>query len=144
MPNLKVMAILDTYRVSGPCRGLYQLVEELEKLGIETVVSLFLLSRWKDCPAIEEAKKRGLTIEILRQYRRFDPGLVIQLYKIAKKHHVHLIQSHNYKPAFLAWCLKPMIRVPWVAFAHGYTHEDSRIACTNSRIRGKRNQRYRV
>jgi glycosyltransferase involved in cell wall biosynthesis len=44
---------------------------------------------------------------------------------------VDVLQSHGYKAALVAWCLKRVTGLPWVAFAHGYTSENRRITLYN-------------
>jgi glycosyltransferase involved in cell wall biosynthesis len=44
---------------------------------------------------------------------------------------VAILQSHGYKPAVLAWFLKRLTGLPWVAVVHGHTSENKRIAFYN-------------
>jgi glycosyltransferase involved in cell wall biosynthesis len=128
---VNVLALIAATEVSGPCSGLFQLVEQSKDREARFVLGMFLLESYATCAAIEEAQRRGFQTAILSQRRRYDPGLISQAWRVIKKHRVELLQSHGYKPALLAWCLKWFVRIPWVAFAHGYTSENRRMALYN-------------
>jgi glycosyltransferase involved in cell wall biosynthesis len=128
---VNVLALIAAGEVSGPCRGLFQLIELSKGTGAQFVVGMFLLPSYATTPSIEECKRRGFQIEILTQRARYDPGLIVQAWWVLRKHRVELLQSHGYKPALLAWCLKSLTGIPWVAFVHGYTSENWRIALYN-------------
>ena len=51
--------------------------------------------------------------------------------QIVKKHNISILQSHSYKAAAVAWILKRLTGLPWVAFVHGYTAESRRMAMYN-------------
>jgi glycosyltransferase involved in cell wall biosynthesis len=125
-----VLALMDTMKVSGPCRGLFQLVK-LTQEDIRFVLGMFLIGGAATSSPIEEAKRRGYEVATLSQRRRYDPGLILQAWKIMRHYGVQIIQSHSYRPAFMAWCLKRVTGLPWIAFAHGYTSENKRMAVYN-------------
>jgi glycosyltransferase involved in cell wall biosynthesis len=130
--NIRVFAIIASGAVSGPCRGLFQLAEQTKDMGVDFLLGLFLLRAYATTPSIDEAERRGHRIAILRQrhvYDFFRP--ILQGLKITRKQKVSILQSHGYKPALLAWALKLLTGLPWIAFAHGYTSENRRIALYN-------------
>lgn len=128
---MKVFAMIDTFQVSGPCRGLFQVVEQTKEAGVQFVLGMFLVRTSVFSPAIEEGKRRGVEVALLSQKRRYDPWLILQAWKAVRAHKVTIVQSHGYKPAFLAWCLNHLTGVPWIAFSHGYTSENFRISLYN-------------
>ena len=128
---LKVLAMRDTYHVSGPCRGIMHLVEGTESKGVQFIIGMFLVGSHLTSPAIEEFKRHGFQLAVWSQRRRYDPSLIYQSWKTAREHNVTILQSHGYKPAVLAWCLKRLIGLPWVAVVHGHTSENKRIAFYN-------------
>jgi glycosyltransferase involved in cell wall biosynthesis len=128
---MKVLALIAASDVSGPCRGLFQLVEQMKDTGVGFILGMFLVKRVTTSPSIEEAQRRGFCVEVLSQARRYDPGLMRQARNIVRQHRVAIVQSHGYKGALLAWVLHRMSGIPWVAFAHGYTNENRRIGLYN-------------
>lgn len=127
---MKVFGVMATSEVSGPCRGLFQLVKEAQKAEVRFVLGMFVRSVGTT-PAIEEARRRGFRVAVLAQERRYDPKLIPQAWNVVREEDVTVLQSHGYKPALLAWCLKHVTGLPWVAFSHGYTSENRRMAIYN-------------
>ena len=130
-PRQSVLAMIDARQVSGPCRGLFQLVKLARPEGVQIIPAMFHGQGMAVPPASEEAQRRGYRVALFEQSRRYDPLLIPQACQVVQRHGVTILQSHGYKPAVLAWCLKRMTGLPWVAFSHGYTSEDRRIALYN-------------
>ena len=128
---MNILAFIATTEVSGPCRGLFQLVEHSKDQGVQFVLGMFLIRPYVTSAAIEEAKRRGFETRVLSQRFRYDPWLISQAWRVVREHKVNILQSHGYKGALLAWCLRGLTGLPWVAFAHGYTSENQRIALYN-------------
>lgn len=128
---IRVLALIDTRQVNGPCRGLFQLAERAKHLDIDLVLAMFHKRSRPIYPSIEEARRRGYPVCILSESLRYDPTLILQAYRVARQHRVTLVQSHGYKPAVVAWALQRLLRLPWVAFSHGYTHESRLMALYN-------------
>jgi glycosyltransferase involved in cell wall biosynthesis len=129
---LRVLALMDTYRVSGPCLGLFELIEQIPDGGPQFVVGFFLRDPDKSSPACEEASRRGIPLALFREKYRYDPRPILQAMRVVKTHNISILQSHGYKSGAVAWILKRLTGLPWVAFVHGYTAEDRRIAIYNS------------
>jgi glycosyltransferase involved in cell wall biosynthesis len=130
--DIRVFAIIASGAVSGPCRGLFQLAEQTKDMGVDFLLGLFLLRSFPTTPSIDEAERRGYRVAILRQrnaYDFFQP--ILQGLKIIREGKMSILQSHGYKPSLLAWVLKKLTGLPWIAFAHGYTNENRRIALYN-------------
>jgi glycosyltransferase involved in cell wall biosynthesis len=128
---MTILALLATTEVSGPCRGLFQLVKEVQKEEIRFLLGMFLVPPTRSTPAIDEAKRRGFQVAVLAQGRRYDPKLISQARAIVQSQGISLLQSHGYKPALLGWCLKHLTGLPWLAFCHGYTSENRRMTFYN-------------
>jgi glycosyltransferase involved in cell wall biosynthesis len=128
---MKVFGLMATTEVSGPCRGLFQLVKEAQKAEVRYVLGMFAVRPADTTPAIEEARRRGFRVSVLAQERRYDPKLIPQAWNVVREEDATVLQSHGYKPALLAWCLKHVTGLPWVAFSHGYTSENRRMALYN-------------
>jgi glycosyltransferase involved in cell wall biosynthesis len=70
-------------------------------------------------------------VKVLVQRRRYDPRLLYQTWKVVRLHRISIIQSHGYKSALIAWLLRRLTGLPWIAFAEGYTSENRRMALYN-------------
>ena len=128
---MKVLALTASSELTGPCRSLFQLVEHMKPYGVEFVLGIFLLAQYRSSLAIDEAKRRGHCVEILTQRRRYDPALLRQVSSIIRRHGISILQSHGYKSALIAWVLRRITGIPWVALAEGYTCENRRMVLYN-------------
>jgi glycosyltransferase involved in cell wall biosynthesis len=128
---MTVLALLAASEITGPCRGLFQLVEQTKDKHVTFVLGMFLVEGHRTAPAIEEARRRGFHVEILLQRGRYDPRLVTQALSIIRRVRPAVIQSHGYKSALLSLICRGLTRIPWVAFSHGYTDENYRVSLYN-------------
>ncbi|MDQ6735953.1 MAG: glycosyltransferase [Nitrospirota bacterium] len=127
--EIRVLALIAANEVTGPLRGLFQLIEHAK--DVRFVLGMFLLKGHQPTRAVTEAVRRGFHVELLTQAGRYDAGLLIRTAKIIRTHHPTVIQSHGYKSALVAWICGGLYRVPWLAFSHGYTSENRRINLYN-------------
>lgn len=127
--EIRVLALIAATEVTGPLRGLFQLIEHAK--DVRFILGMFLLKGHEPTPAVAEALRRGFDVQLLTQAGRYDAGLLIQTAKIIRTHHPTIIQSHGYKSALLAWICRGLFRIPWLAFSHGYTSENRRIGLYN-------------
>jgi glycosyltransferase involved in cell wall biosynthesis len=129
--KLRVFALIAANEVTGPCRGLFQLAQHMDGIDDPFVIGMFLVRHVSVTPSIEEARRRGFRVVALSQRRRYDCGLLGQALKLVRTEQVTLLQSQGYKAALIAWYLKRVTGLPWIAFADGYTSENRRIAAYN-------------
>lgn len=98
---------------------------------MKLVLGLFRSRGMKFTPAIKEAERRGYNIRVMSSLFRFDPALIFQAWSIVRDSEINIIQSHGYKSALIAWALKKITGISWIAFAHGYTNENWKMALYN-------------
>jgi glycosyltransferase involved in cell wall biosynthesis len=127
--EIRVLALIAANEVTGPLRGLFQLIEHAK--DVRFLLGMFLVKGHQPTRAVAEALRRGFNVELLTQAGRYDVGLLIRTAKIIRTHRPTVIQSHGYKSALLAWICGRLCGVPWVAFSHGYTSENRRIGLYN-------------
>jgi glycosyltransferase involved in cell wall biosynthesis len=127
LASLPVLALIHTLRVSGPVRGLLQLATHAQDVGVQVKLGMFLARGSQTCDAIEEARCRRFTVEVLREYGRFDPLVLHSAWRLARRERVRVLQSHGYKAGVVSWYLRHMLGIPWIAFAHGFTWETGRM-----------------
>lgn len=122
---------MHTVRVSGPTKGLYQLIEHSKDMGVSYTLGMFMAPSVATCPAIEEASRRGLHVVRLSEYFKYDPLVILKAWQVVREKQVRILQSHGYKGAMVAWFLRNITGLPWIAFAHGYTSENRRVLLYN-------------
>src|SRR6478672_7298259 len=110
-PNeVSVLALIAANEVTGPLRGLFQLIEHAK--DVRFILGIFLLKGHQPTRAVTEAVRRGFHVELVAQTGRYDAGLLIRTAKIIRTHHPTIIQSHGYKSALIAWICGRLCRVP--------------------------------
>ena len=127
--EISVLALIAANEVTGPLRGLFQLIEHAKDMRF--ILGMFLLKGHQPTRAVVEAVRRGFDVELLTQSGRYDAGLLTRTAKIIRTHHPTIIQSHGYKSALVAWICGGLYKIPWLAFSHGYTSENRRISLYN-------------
>jgi glycosyltransferase involved in cell wall biosynthesis len=107
------------------------MIEHTKDTGVRLGIGMFLIGAASSSPAIEEFQRRGVPVVVLRQKHRYDPFVIPQALRIARDRRVAILESHSYKPAVIAFCLRLITGLPWIAFVHGYTSENWRMALNN-------------
>src|SRR5688500_16141810 len=108
--DIAVLALIAASEITGPLRGLFQLIEHAK--DVRFILGMFLLKGHQPTRASAEAVRRGFHVELLKQAGRYDAGLLIRTAKTIRTHHPTVIQSHGYKSALLAWICGSLYRIP--------------------------------
>ena len=124
----KVFIALASSILGGPGKGLKQF---LVSGGLEKCEPLVVEYRTDASAGPSEyglaMRSTGARVEVLRQKKRFDPGLVEQSLRLIRENGIEILQSHGYKSHVLCWILRRKTGLPWIAFVHGWTREDWKI-----------------
>jgi glycosyltransferase involved in cell wall biosynthesis len=125
-PGCKVLALMDTWQVSGPGRQLVAAIPLLRARGIEVTVGLFTRQGRRRAPFLEFLESARVPVRLLEQRHAFDATVLSPLRRLATEHDV--VQTHGYKPtACLAVLRATHMHVPWIAFFHGITTENLKV-----------------
>ena len=122
------LILIDTGIIGGPGRGLIQLASYLESKQLDYLLCTFSYATPKSREFLDELHRLGLPTASIRQRSVYDPTPIYELYHIARRGRFNIIQSHGYKSHFVALIASRMLRLPWIAFAHGWTSEDRKVA----------------
>ncbi len=125
--HTKPLIIIDTAIIGGPGRGLFQLLSGLKEKGTNYLVCNFRYRVSKGSEFVNEAKEQEINLTQIDQRFRLDPTPIWQVIKIAREGKYNLIQSHGYKSHFISAIVAPVLGLPWIAFAHGWTTEDTKV-----------------
>lgn len=124
---MTILILIATERVSGPLKGILQCWRHLGGGRYRPVLGLIRAKRSEPCDAELEARRCGVTYEVLEQSGAFDVRLFLRARRLARKHRTALVQTHGYKTHVLGLFLKCVLGVRWVGFEHGWTGESWRI-----------------
>lgn len=122
----RVMIIIDSYRVSGPAKGLLDLCDAARG-HLEPLMVVFQRGGHETTEFREVCAWRKLQVEVLWERCRFDPSVLVQACRVARSFRPNLIQTHGYKADVVGLALRWRLGVPWIAFSHGWTDEGPRM-----------------
>ena len=116
----KVLIMIAAEQISGPGKGVLQLVEHAAASGFEYVLCNFDRKTHSVGEFVSEAQRRKLDLRLLRQRTALDPALIVQARRLVQNHDIEIIQTHGYKSNTIGFLLRILCRRPWIGFAHGF------------------------
>jgi glycosyltransferase involved in cell wall biosynthesis len=122
----KVLIMIAADQISGPAKGVLQLVEHAATFGFEYVLCNFNVGSQPGGEFVHEARRRKLNVQLLNQRTAFDPNLVVQARRLIVQHEVDIIQTHGYKSNTIGFLLRRICRRPWIGFAHGFIDDNTK------------------
>jgi len=123
---------MDTQRISGPARQLFQFVKTVKQGKFSFILCSFQRKGEKDTTEFIEAAKEYFSLRYALYERcRFDPMIFWQSYRLCKSAGIDIVQTHNYKAAVVGLFCKYFMGIKWVAFTHGWTNEDFKVKFYN-------------
>lgn len=125
----RVFISLATSNLGGPGKGLLQFLRSGGFELCDPVVVDFVTESGCESEFARVMRLSGANVAELRQNRKFDMNLVDQAENIVKREGCQILQSHGYKSHVLCALLKRRVRLPWVAFVHGWTSENMKMHC---------------
>lgn len=124
----RVAALLDTHIVSGPARQLAALASALQHHDVELTLVLFQRIGRAPSPYPALLQRAGIPFRILEERGPLDLRLADQLRAVLADTGAEIIETHGYKPTALAYLLRRTgSPLPWLAFFHGATAENTKI-----------------
>lgn len=121
----KVLIMIAADDVSGPAKGVLQLVGHAAASGFEYMVCGFDPDGYAVGEFVHEARRKKLNLRLLKQRSALDPNPIVEGSRLVRKHDVDIIQTHGYKSNTIGFFLRMLCRRPWIGFAHGFI-DDSR------------------
>jgi glycosyltransferase involved in cell wall biosynthesis len=128
--QLRPLIILDCPELSGPAKGVLQILSVMVARSIDPLVVNFRYPG-RDGEFCREARARGLTVMEVESRSRADWRFLTDIVAGASRHGVNFVQSHTFKANLAAFMICRRTRWPWVAFAHGYTQDRWRARVYN-------------
>ena len=128
---IRVLDFFATNDLSGPGKGIIQLIENTDPEIVTHVVCNFRHPKQKTFEFLEVTREKGIEIELITQRFALDFNMVSQATEIAKRGNFDVVVSHNYKTNLLAWRVSRRLQLPWIAISHGWTAENFKIRIYN-------------
>ncbi len=127
-PN--VLIIYASPALSGPGKGILQFIRHA-KSSFDYRLASFIREAGVDSEFSEIAKKRGANYTPIIQKGALDVRLFSQVRTMCGERRVNIIQTHGYKGHVIALVLSKVLRIKWIAWAHGWTNENAKVRLYN-------------
>ena len=102
----KVLIMIAPDEISGPAKGVLQLVEHAAASAFQYIVCNFDFRNRPAGQFVQEARRKRLDLRQLKQRSAFDANLVIQAKRLIRKERVEIIQTHGYKSNAIGFVLR--------------------------------------
>jgi len=119
---MRVLMAIDSYRVSGPAKGLLDFCESARG-HVQPLVLAFQRGRREVTEFRREADRRRIPMQVVWERWRYDVSALGRARRVAESFRPDVIQTHGYKANLVGVVLKWRLGVPWLAFSHGRTDE---------------------
>jgi len=118
------MVIISSEEVTGPAKGIFQIVSSLRDRRCDFSLYNFEFQQRSPIDFINGANEYRISTNLLRQSSRLPFSVVRQALKGVKINNINIIQTHGYKPSFIGFWIKAILGIKWICFMHGTTNID--------------------
>lgn len=125
--RIEIVAVMDGYRVTGPARQLLAAARRGRMLGILTTLAIFKRSI-DPSPLIVATDRFRVPMVVIPDRFAGDPRTFFALAAHLRSLRPSILQTHGYKANVIGLFLSAQLRLPWVAFLHGETFENWKVA----------------
>ena len=128
---VKIMVLIPTKELSGPLKGVLQMVEYANSDEFEFRLYGFRSQSASDSSLANRLTERGIRLHTLTQNRRSYISLSRQVIRELRDGGFDALQTHGFKPTFLAFVARLFCKVKWICFMHGTTGENLKVRLYN-------------
>ena len=129
---VKIMLIIATKGLSGPMKGVLQLLENMDSAEYEVSLYGFQITNREEDPLVSALRDRRIPVKLLIQKKGSYLSLCRQVVREIREGGVDVLQTHGFKPTFLGFVARLFCRVKWVCFMHGSTSENFKVRMYNA------------
>lgn len=112
----------------GPEKQIIEHLKILDKEKYSGHVASFFEGNKTANEILDVAEQAGIQNHGIRMRNPLDFRAISQLKHLIKSYDIDLICAHGYKSAVLSWIVSKALRIPAIAFSHGYTTENFKVA----------------
>jgi len=118
--KIKVLDLRDSPWVDGPGRTILNTASYIDKNKCEIIVGGFCAGNLEENEYLSEAKRRNLTIEVIREKSAFDLNVLKEIKNLIKKHSIHILHSHEFRSDMYGLLAAKQCGIKVVATSHGW------------------------
>jgi glycosyltransferase involved in cell wall biosynthesis len=128
---------MEANAVTGPAKNLIEFARQAARAvppAQRVELSILTFQRGPLDPPnafVAAARSAGIQVDVIRERRAFDLGVIPQLKAILRERRPDIVQSHNPKSHLLIRLTGIARRHCWIAFLHGYTTTDLKVRVYN-------------
>lgn len=127
----RILILIDTYTIGGAGKVVLQFLNSGGCDQTVPVVAGFWRGPERSWQFKDAICRLPVRFETLYQVCAFDPLVIMKAMNIVKQNDIQLIESHGYKAHLVCAFLKLFMKLPWVAFSHGWTSEGIKMSMYN-------------
>jgi glycosyltransferase involved in cell wall biosynthesis len=123
--------VIDTYNIGGLGKGILLFFKNGGRDLCAPIIAGFWRGpegKWQFRDAV---KALDIRFEVLRQTFAYDPSVIFDALKVVRANNVDILESHGYKGHIVCLVLKKLTKRPWIAYVHGWTNENLKVALYN-------------
>ena len=124
MKPIQVLDLRDSGWVDGPGRTVLDTASHIDRERCEIVVTGFIDEHDSGNEYVEEARRRNLRVEVIREKGAFDLTLIRQVSDIVRKNSIDLIHTHDFRSNVLGLYCAKRLGLPVVTTCHGWIAND--------------------
>jgi glycosyltransferase involved in cell wall biosynthesis len=128
----RVMILIDTYTIGGAGKVVLQFLRSGGAGICDPIVAGFWRGPQAPWQFREAVEGLDIKFEVLTQKFAFDPIVIRDALRLVKKNDIQILESHGYKGHVVCLVLKKITGLPWIAYTHGWTRENLKVAFYNS------------
>jgi glycosyltransferase involved in cell wall biosynthesis len=137
--RIRVVFFAEAEFVTGPVKAVLQFADTARAAPPNLPrVELSAITYWREGdrpasenPFISASEAVGVSVDIVRERRAFDPEVVPQIQAVVNSHSPDIVETHNCKSHFLMRYAGLSRRYRWIAYHHGYTATDLKNRAIN-------------
>lgn len=134
--TIRVLALIEGSHVTGPAKCLIEIAGYGKKYAgtgvrLDITPVIFTRADFRPDPLIRALENAGLSFASIHENRRFDTSVFEQVRALVCRLQPDIIQTHMAKSHFIVRYSGAAVRLPWLAFHHGYTKVDLKVRFYN-------------
>lgn len=127
MNKINVMHLRSSRGFYGAESVILSICKNIDKKNFNCFITCFQDPRFDKIALIDEAKKMGISTEIIKLTFRFDLFAAFRLKELLNKYNIDILHCHDYKANFIGFITSKPRKVKLITTLHGWTKAEARV-----------------
>lgn len=121
MKPIQILHLRDTHEIGGPGKTILETHRAIDPSRFRVHLGVFLTRHESEnTPFIDEARRRGVPVHVIRGFNQYDPRLVWRVADLIRRLGIDIVHAHEVKSDVIAYLASRLCRVPIVTTLHGW------------------------